>query len=160
MISKQTISAAIENLGLTENFIDIVNKMSWEIIGETITLKISSPVQEVDGYSWTEVLEEIVKQGEITIKKYYSVVEDVIVIDEPYMENAIRMNDASSIDTAGEGINVIIIILAAFGGIFLSSVGLLLYYLFREEITYAEEIEENLDIPVLVIVEKKAMKGK
>ena len=158
MLSNENISMVIKNLDLTESFIDIFNKMSWEVIGENIKLKISSSVQEVDGYSWIQVLDEVVKQGEITIRKYYDNVQEVIIIDEPYMENAVRQVVVTSDVPAQGTMNVKWVIIAAFVGIVLSSAGVMLYYLLREKIMYAEEVEENLGIPVLAVVDKKCMK--
>ena len=155
MISNKTITQAIENLGLTENFIDIFNKMSWEIIGENIKLKISSPVQYVDGYTWDQVLAEIVKQGESVVKENFSNVKEIIVIDEPYIENGIV--EISSTDNVVQKptVNMKVVILMALVGGILTCAGLLTIYLFKEDITCPEEIEKNLDVPVLVILDEK-----
>lgn len=158
IISKSSITAAIEKLGLQESFIDIFNKMSWEIVGENIKLKISSPLQEIDGCSWEEILGAIADEGEERIKQYYDNVIDIRVIDEPYLENALTKIPDQSEDSQKISRPLIMgkkrILLSVMIGGVLSCAGLLVIFLLGENIMTEKEIEENMGIPVLAVVDK------
>ena len=86
MISNSVIQSTIDELGLSDSFIDLFHKMSWEIRGYTIKLTITSPVDEIDGYSWDEVMSQIVKNGKEKIENAYDI-SSFSYIDEPYYEN-------------------------------------------------------------------------
>lgn len=152
IISNSSITAVIERLDLQESYIDIFNKMSWEMGGENIKLKISSPLPDLEGHSWEEVLNTIVEEGIKTIQKYYENVKEIRVIDEPYIENALQKPSSETVQKPG--ISVKRIVLAAMIGGILSCAGLLLAFLLQGNIVHENEIERNLDIPVLATIRR------
>lgn len=158
IISESSITAAIDELGLQESFIDIFEKMTWEVTGENIKLKISSPLPEIEGHSWKELLKAITNEGEKTIKEYYKNVIEVRVIDEPYIENAL-VKKSEKAEVSSDIFKPVVskrsILLAVMIGGILSCAGILVVFLLREVIVTEKEIEENLEIPVLVIIDKK-----
>ena len=60
--------------------------MSWEAQGDTVKLSIESPLKEVDGYDWKEVMSTIVSEGEKVVRSHYAIA-SFEVIDEPYYES-------------------------------------------------------------------------
>lgn len=152
IISNSSITAVIERLDLQESYIDIFNKMSWEMGGENIKLKISSPLPDLEGHSWEEVLNTIVEEGTKTIQKYYENVKEIRVIDEPYIENALLKSSSEAVQKPG--ISVKRIVLAAMIGGVLSCASLLLVFLLQGNIVHENEIERNLDIPVLATIRR------
>lgn len=152
IISNSSISAVIERLDLQESYIDIFNKMSWEVGGENIKLKISSPLPDLEGHSWEEILNTVVEEGTKTIQEYYENVKEIRVIDEPYIENALLKAPSETVQKPG--ISIKHIILAAFIGGVLSCAGLLLIFLLQGNIVHENEIEKNLDIPVLATIRR------
>lgn len=154
IVSHVSISKVIEKLELEENFIDIFNKMSWEIQGENVKLKINSPLRDVNGYTWEQILMEIVRQGEIVLRQEFENVNAVHIIDEPYLENVIA-KQGENIEAVS--INMKVVILGAVVAAILVAGSLLVYYILKNDIDCIGEIEENLDIPVLVVLQKKSI---
>lgn len=151
MLSYRSIEAVIEEMKLPDNYIDIFNKMTWSVIGDNIKFTISSPFREADGYSWEEVLLEIVNKGTSVVMENYENVEQVRIIDEPYLQNALITQTSDS----GPTVNTKTLFAASLIGGVLICAGLLMLYLLREDIMCGEEIEKNLDIPVLAIIDRK-----
>lgn len=152
IISNSSITAVIDKLDLQENYIDIVNKLSWETGGENIKLKISSPLPDLEGYSWKEILNTIVEEGTKTIQKYYENVKEVRVIDEPYIENALAKTPSAT--EQKPEISIKRIVLAVMIGGVISCAGLLLIFLLQGNIVHENEIEKNLGIPVLATIRR------
>lgn len=156
MISNTVIQDVIDELGLSDSFIDLFHKMTWEIRGNTLKLTITSPVNEIDGYTWDTVLSKIVDVGKKQIENSYDI-SSFTYIDRPYYENAsqqaaeIKTNTVPTI-SYGSIIKKSILV-SAIVFILLSAV-VMLKYLLDLKISCKEDIENNLDIPVLVELEK------
>lgn len=155
LISNAVIQPVIDEMNLSDNYIDISHKLSWVVNGESIKLSISSPLEKIDGYTWDQVLEKIIEQGENVIEKNYEIT-DFRIIDKPYYENAkLKENTNSSvvqatvnyfsIRTEAKVVIITMILMTAFFS---------LIYVFDDKIMCIEDIEENLDIPVLFTYSK------
>ncbi len=157
MISNSVIQSTIDELGLSDSFIDLFHKMSWETRGYTIKLTITSPVDEIDGYSWDEVMSQIVKNGKEKIENAYDI-SSFSYIDEPYYENEklgkIDVDSSENHVSVNTGAIVKKSILITMVVFVLVSAAVMLMYLLNSNISCKEDIENNLDIPVLVVVKK------
>lgn len=145
MISDSAIQAAIDDLKLTENYIDIFNKMSWEAQGDTVKLSIESPLKEVDGYDWKEVMSTIVSEGEKVVRSHYAIA-SFEVIDEAYYESESHQTGDIALSTRFQvKRDILLTIIVAI----LISIIVMLKYLLNTKITSPEDVEENLALPVL-----------
>lgn len=156
MISNTAIQDVIDELGLSDSYIDLFHKMTWEIRGNTLKLTITSPVNEIDGYTWDVVLRKIVDVGEKQIENSYDI-SSFTYIDKPYYENAsqqVAETTTNTVPTVSYG-SIIkkSILVSAIVFILLSAV-VMLKYLLDLKISCKEDVENNLDIPVLVEIEK------
>ena len=156
MISNTVIQDVIDELGLSDSFIDLFHKMTWEIRGNTLKLTITSPVNEIDGYTWDAVLSKIVDVGKKQIENTYNI-SSFTYIDKPYYENVSQQAAETTTNTVptisyGSIIKKSILV-SAVVFILLSAVAML-KYLLDLKISCKEDIENNLDIPVLVEIEK------
>ena len=156
MISNTVIQDVIDELGLSDSYIDLFHKMTWEIRGNTLKLTITSPVNEIDGYTWDVVLSKIVDVGEKQIENSYDI-SSFTYIDKPYYENAsqqVAETTTNTVPTVSYG-SIIkkSILVSAIVFILLSAV-VMLKYLLDLKISCKEDVENNLDIPVLVEIER------
>lgn len=155
-ISEEVINETIDDLHLSESYIDIFNKFNYMAEGNTVLLGIKSPVSEVDGHSWEEILDVILEKGKEKVNMYFPDYQ-VEIVDAPYIMNKELDIEASDIEASDVEVSdveskvailkkVILFMLCMFIGVcaILSCI-----YLLNDKIYSVEDIEENLELPVL-----------
>lgn len=155
-ISEDVVKETIRDLNLQESYIDIFNKFDYSYMGNTISMGIKSPLMEVDGHSWEEILSDILKKGEERINLYFPEYE-VEVIDEPFLMNE-KLETAGAAGVQQSFMEIIknIILMVVLAGVVVC--GLLgCVYLLNDKIYSVEDVEDNLDIPVLTAVKGKKL---
>ena len=126
--------------------------MTWSVVGDTIKLTITSPVKEVNGHTWDEVLLNLIEKGQGIIEKNYSI-SSFKVIDKPYFLNQVKKtNEASNNNNVEQSfaINKKNIFIAMMISMILASAFFMMKFVCSSKITSPDEVTNNLDIPVLL----------
>lgn len=158
--SEEVINDTIDELGLSESYIDIFNKLAYTYAGDAFTLGIESPVIEVDGHSWEEVLNILLAKGQKRVEKYFPEYQ-VEVVDKPYIVNEENTLDNIPVQTGGILTialkkAVLFMMLAGIGACVLIGC----FYLLNGRIYYVEDLEDNLEVPVLGEMAGKKRRGR